>query len=152
MILSDLLRPEAVLVPLEAPNSEKAISALVDALVLEGGEPADRAALKAAIMAREAVGSTGVGGGVAIPHACSIHIKAPLMAVGRTAAPIDFQAPDGNPVKLVFLIAVPTTAAHIHLPVLTALGRVASDKGLLRQLINAPSPEKLYGLLSSVPV
>ena len=152
MILSDLLHPQAVLVPLEAPSPEKAVSALVDALVLEGSEPADRAAIKAAIMAREAVGSTGVGNGVAIPHACSIHIKTPLMAVGRAAVPIDFQSPDGHPVKLVFLIAVPTSAAHIHLPVLTALGRVASDKALLRKLVNAPSPDKLYALLSSIPV
>ena len=147
MTFTDLLHPDSVLVPLRAEDREAAISLLTDVLRLPGG-PADRAPLKAALLAREAAGSTGIGNGVAIPHARSPKITTPLLAVGLTARPIDFKSADGRLVTVVFLLAVPDAAPSSHLKILAALSRLASDKKLLSQLKKAIYPDELYNLLA----
>ena len=151
MNFMDLLHPDSVLVPLRATDREAAISLLVDVLRLPGG-PADCAPLKAALLAREAAGSTGIGNGVAIPHARSPKISAPLLAVGLTARPIDFKSADGKPVSLVFLLAVPNAMPSSHLKILAALSRLASDKKLLPLLKGATYPDELYNLLAPHPI
>ena len=151
MTLSDLLKPEAVLVPLSAESREAAIAALVEALRLNGG-PAAAESLRAAVLAREAAGSTGLGNGVAIPHARSAALAAPRLAVGRTSKPIDFKAADGKPVSLVFLLAVPEADPKSHLKALAALSRVASDKKLLKSLGKAATAAELFPLLAPVAV
>jgi len=147
--LSDLLRPESVLAPLRAGSRDEAISALVEVLPLlrEG-----RGALKAAILAREAAGSTGLGNGVAVPHARSPRIAAPLMSAGLVAPPIDFRSADGQPVSLVLLLAVPAADPTAHLKTLAALSRLASDKKLLRRLSKAASGLEFYDLIAGFPL
>jgi fructose PTS system EIIBC or EIIC component len=147
MMLSDLLHPDSVLVPLPTTDRDAAIALLVDVLRLPG-DPADRALLKAALLAREAAGSTGIGNGVAIPHARSPKISAPLLAAGLARRPIDFKSADGKPVFLVFLLAVPDAAPSSHLKVLAGLSRLASDKKLLPLLKKAAYPDEFYNLLA----
>jgi PTS system fructose-specific IIA component len=149
MTLSDLLSPSSVRVPLEAVDRETAISLLVEALALPGA-PDDLAQLKDAILAREQAGSTGIGNGVAIPHARSRWAAKPLLAVGRLAKPIDFSAADAKPVSLVFLLAVPETDPKSHLKVLAALSRLASDAKLLKALNKTRAPEELVALIAGV--
>ncbi len=149
--LSELLRPEAVLLPLVVPDREAAISALAGTLALSG-PASERERLIRAVLAREAAGSTGLGAGVAVPHARSPRLTAPLLAAGLAPVPIDFRSADGKPVSLVFLLAVPEKDPAAHLQALAALSRVAADKKLLRRLNKAASSEELYGLLAGVPL
>lgn len=147
---ADLLRVESVLAPMPGADREKAIAALVAALPIT--TPQAKEEVLAAVLAREAAGSTAIGEGVAIPHARSPHVSAPLLAVGRAAVPIDFHAADGLPVTLVFLLAVPTAEPSFHLKTLAAISRIAADKDLLRQLNAAADPRQLFDLISSRPV
>ena len=151
MTFADLLHPDSVLVPLRAADRDAAIALLADVLPLPGGA-ADRAPLKAALLAREAAGSTGIGNGVAIPHARSLNISVPLLAAGRATQPIDFKSADGKPVTLVFLLAVPAADPKSHLAVLAALSRMAMDKKLLRRLNKAASPDEFRAILAELPV
>lgn len=146
MTLSDLSSPGSVLVPLEAETKEAAVAALVGALALTAGAEE----LAAAVLAREAAGSTGIGRGVAIPHARSATLKAPRLAAGLTAKPLDFAAADGRPVTLVFLLAVPEADPKSHLKALAALSRLAQDAKRLRALMRAPSPREFLAELSQV--
>ena len=156
MRISDLLRPEAVLVPLRAADRHQAIAALVDALPLGAATPANRAAILSAVLAREASGSTAIGSGVAIPHARTPHVPATLMALALLAAPVAFESADsqadGQAVNLVFLLAIPAADPHSYLPVLAALSRMVSDEKLLRRMKKAASREELFGLISDFPL
>jgi fructose-specific phosphotransferase system IIA component len=147
--LADLLHPQSVLVPLVAADRQAAIEALVSALPFDRADnPEDRQELIAAVLAREQAGSTGIGEGVAIPHARSAKLSSPRLSVGLSERPIDFNAADGKPVTLIFLLAVPVAAPKSHLKALAALSRVVMDKKLLRQLTKANSAEDLYALLA----
>jgi mannitol/fructose-specific phosphotransferase system IIA component (Ntr-type) len=151
MLLSDLLRPESILLDLNSPDRDQAIARLVAALGLPG-TPADTDALRDAVLAREAAGSTGIGGGVAIPHARTGRVGSPRLAIGRPSPPLDFKSADDKPVDLVFLLAVPESDPKAHLKILAALSRIASDEGLLGRLRAAAAPSDLYSLLASIPV
>jgi len=148
--LADLLHLQSVLVPLVAADREAAIKALVSALPLDCDD--DRQGLVSAVLAREQAGSTGIGDGMAIPHARSSRLASPRMSVGLATRPIDFHAADGKPVVLVFLLAVPETAPQSHLKALASLSRIAMDKKLLRRITKAATAEDLYALLAERPV
>lgn len=151
--LGDLLHPLSVLVPLVAADRDQALEALVCALPFDHGDDENaRRALTEAALARERAGSTGIGDGVAIPHARSAKLTSPKLSVGLSARPIDFNSADGKPVSLIFLLAVPESDPKSHLKALAALSRVAMDKKLLRQLTKAASPEALYALLAERPI
>jgi mannitol/fructose-specific phosphotransferase system IIA component (Ntr-type) len=148
--LADLLRVESIVAPMAAATPEAAIAALV--AVLPVRDQNAREEIKAAVLSRETACSTGIGEGIAIPHARSTHVAAPLLAVGRAASPIDFHASDGLPVTLVFLLAVPTAEPSFHLKTLAAISRIAADKDLLRRLNAAADPRQLFDLISKRPV
>ena len=151
--LGDILDPLSVLVPLVASDREQAIEALVCALPFDQSDDENgRRELIAAALAREKAGSTGIGDGVAIPHARSSKLSFTRLSVGLSARPIDFNAADGKLVTLVFLLAVPESAPKSHLKALAALSRVVMDKKLLRQMTKASSPEDLYALLAEKPL
>lgn len=151
MVLSDILSPNSVLVPLRAIGPDSAVTALVEALELPGGTQ-DKEALKAAVLARESAGSTGIGNGIAIPHARSEKLSAPRLSIGLAQQPIDFNAADGKPVTLFFLLAVPAANPTSHLKALAALSRLASDKALRRDLARARSADELFKLVAQIPV
>jgi len=152
MVLRDLLRRESVLVPLDAADRGRAIAALVEVLALPGSGPEDRAAVRAAVLARETAGSTGIGHGVAIPHARAPQVPATCMAAARTAAPVDFAAADGQRASLLFLLAIPAAEPRSYLPVLAALSRLAGDQKLLRRLNKAADRDEFYDLISDFPL
>lgn len=121
MQLSDLLTPERVKVPLQGSSKDELMRELVGVLV-QAGTVADAEAVLGAVRAREAVLSTGIGGGVAIPHGKSPAAPELVLAAGVTAAPVDFASLDGEPVRLVFLLVGPHSAAGAHVK---ALGRIS---------------------------
>ena len=151
MIVSELLQRQSVLVPMAAVDREGVVAALVEALALP--EPAPpRAAIRAAVLARESAGSTGIGGGVAIPHARVSQLPRTFMAAGRAARPIEFGSADAKPVSLVFLLAIPAEDPRSYLPVLAGLSRLASDGGLLRRLARAAGPDEFFDCIADFPL
>lgn len=140
------LLPEAVWVASAA--SKREILALVaerfarvygldQAVVLEGLEE------------REALGSTGFGRGVALPHARIEAVRRPIAALLRLDAPVDFAAADAMPVDLVFGLLSPANAGVAHLHALAAISRLVRDEEMHRALADASDAEALYALLTN---
>lgn len=102
------------------------------------------------IQEREALGSTGFGRGVAIPHARIPDLHRPVAVFLRLDAPVDFEAADGMPVDLVFGLLSPETSGAAHLHALAAISRMMRDERMHKALVDAPGPEALYSLLSDV--
>jgi PTS system nitrogen regulatory IIA component len=110
----------------------------------------DQTTVLARIQERENLGSTGFGRGVAIPHARIVGLNRPVAAFFRLASPAAFDAADGMPVDLVFGLLSPEHAGAAHLHALAAISRLMRDERMHSALVQAPSAEALYGLLSNV--
>lgn len=110
----------------------------------------DPEAVRARIEEREALGSTGFGRGVAIPHARITGLGRPVAAFLRLESPVGFDAADGLPVDIVFGLLSPEQAGAAHLHALAAISRMMRDERMHTALAQAPSAEALYGLLSNV--
>lgn len=121
MVLSDLLSRSRVKVPLLATTKEDVMRELLDAS-LPDRDDATREAVMAALRARESVLSTGIGGGVAIPHAKTPLVDQLIMAAGVSARPVDYDALDGEPANLFFMLLGPEAASGAHVK---ALGRIS---------------------------
>ncbi len=101
------------------------------------------------LFSRERLGSTGLGAEVAVPHGRIKGLKRPLMAVLRSAEGIAFDAPDGKPVRLLFVLLVPEAATEEHLELLSAIAELLSDRALRSSLMTTPSPADLLGILNA---
>jgi len=101
------------------------------------------------LFAREKLGSTGLGQGVAIPHGRIKGLKEALGAFVRLAQPVPFDAPDGAPVSLVFVLLVPEKATEKHLQILSELAQMFSDKSLREAMSRAPDAAALYELVAA---
>jgi len=143
---SDLLRPEAVYEGVGVAHKKALFAQLctaADALGLDGRLTADRLA------AREKLGSTGFGGGVAIPHARLPDLSAVTGVFMRLAQPIEFDAVDDLPVDLVFMLVSPVDAGAEHLKALARVSRRLRDRTFLAKLRGAGSPDALYALFTA---
>jgi PTS system nitrogen regulatory IIA component len=110
----------------------------------------DRGEVLAKIEAREQLGSTGFGRGVAIPHARVAGVSRPVAALLRLEAPVAFDAVDGRPIDLVFGLLSPEHAGAAHLHALAAISRLMRDEQMHTALAQAPNAEAIYGLLCNV--
>ncbi|HEU4629415.1 MAG TPA: PTS sugar transporter subunit IIA [Gemmatimonadaceae bacterium] len=137
MLLTDLLAPGRVKVPLQGETKEAVMRELL-ATALPGRDPATLDAVMTALRAREDVLSTGIGDGVAIPHAKTPAVTELLMAAGVSARPIDFDALDGAPADLFFMLLGPETAASAHVKALGRISRVLRRPALREALRAAP--------------
>jgi len=126
MNLRELLRPESVLLSLEPGSKEEMIRRLVDVLPLEGGDEI-RGEVFEAVLEREKVMSTGIGRGVAIPHAKTDAVTGLMAAVGIATEPVAFDSIDGKPVTLFFLIVSDSRTTSPHIKALSLISRVLND-------------------------
>jgi len=110
----------------------------------------DRGVVAAHLDEREAMGSTGFGRGVAIPHARIAGLDRPVSVFFRLDAPVSFEAADGMPVELVFGLLSPEHAGAAHLHALAAISRLMRNESIRAHLADAPGAEAIYGLLSNV--
>lgn len=110
----------------------------------------DREVVLESLHEREALGSTGFGRGVAIPHARVVELNRPVAAVLRLEDAIDFAAADGMPVDLVFGLLSPVNAGVGHLHALAAISRLVRDDPIHAAVCEAQSPEAIYALLTGV--
>ncbi|WP_033330796.1 PTS fructose transporter subunit IIABC [Streptomyces novaecaesareae] len=136
---SGLITPALVDLYLAPEDKSEALRALAQRLVAEG-RVTDLEGFLADIAAREAQAPTGMGDGIGIPHCRSPHVTQPSLAFGRSAKGVDFDAPDGRPADLIFMIAAPAGADDTHLQILAALARRLMDPAFTGALRDAESP------------
>ena len=148
MILTSILLPNCVKVPLKSKEKEAVITELID-LLDSHGQLTDRDAALEAVLEREKIRSTGIGSAIAIPHAKCNVVKEIVMAIGIAAEPIDFESIDDEPVTIVILLVSPLDQIGPHIQALARISKLMLDKEFKNQLENADSPEQLYELLSS---
>jgi fructose-specific phosphotransferase system IIA component len=145
MKITDILSPEAVKVPLVSTEKKPVIDELVDVLD-EAGLIEDPDTLKQVVWEREQQRSTGIGDGLAIPHGKSTCSKDLVMAIGRPAAPIDFDSLDGRKVELIVLLASPPDRTADHIQALGKISRLMSDPKIREAAYGASTAESLYQL------
>jgi mannitol/fructose-specific phosphotransferase system IIA component (Ntr-type) len=144
--LADYLREDLVLWDL--PHLDK--PAFIEAFVAEVATRlpvVDAAELLDRLLAREAEQSTGVGGGLALPHAIVPGLEKTVLVVGRAGEGLDFAALDSQPVDLFFLLLSPPDAADEHLRLLARVARIIIAEEMLAKLRSAPGPQELFRLL-----
>ncbi len=149
-VLSGYLTERTVREELAAGDKESAIREMAG-LLAQSGKVADVDALVAAALAREAQGTTGLGEEIAIPHAKTDAVTAPLVGFARSGEGIEWGALDGTRAKLVFMISVPQAAAgDEHLRILALLSRKLMDTGFRERLASAPTRSEIMRVLSEV--
>ena len=141
MRITDLLKPEGIKLGGAAVDKLDAITQMVDLMAKEGNV-VDKEKYKAAVLAREAESTTGVGDGIAIPHAKTDAVSAPGLAAMTVPAGVDYDEPDGEPANLIFLIAAPNTKENVHLEVLSRLSTLLMDDDFTEALRNAKTVEE----------
>jgi mannitol/fructose-specific phosphotransferase system IIA component (Ntr-type) len=147
MGLADLLRPEFVQIDGPPVSKEEMIRTLVEPLA-DGGLIEGVSQVTRALLERERVMSTGVGGGVALPHAQSAAVKEFAVAIGRPREPIDFRAIDEKPVHLVFLAVGPEDRTGL-MRVLTRISRLLYTGDLQKKIMKAETPEEVIRLIAA---
>lgn len=147
MKLAALLSPDVVVVDLTAPTKKGVLEELCGVLGRAGKLP-DPAAMVRTLMEREALGSTGIGAGVAIPHGKSANVPGQAAALGISKRGIGFDALDGEPVHIVFLLVAPTEAAGDHLKALAKISRLLKDKFFRQTLRDAKSAADALKIIS----
>jgi PTS system nitrogen regulatory IIA component len=143
--LSDLLRPDHVIARLKAGDKPRLLAELARRAAADAGRSAPE--LAALLAAREALGSTGVGAGIAVPHARVEGLPAPTGLFARLDRAIDYESIDGQPVDLVFLLLSPTQEAGGHLAALAAVSRRLRDRKIADALRRTDDPARMQALL-----
>ncbi len=146
MNLMDVISPRCIKVPLESQTKEEVIAELVDLLVAVKKLP-HRNVIYDALIEREEVGSTGIGHGVALPHAKCAEVKDIYVACGISSDGIDFEALDREPVHIFFMILAPRTAPGQHLKVMSILTRILSKASSREEIIKAKNADEVYSTL-----
>ena len=146
MLLTELLSLERVKIPLRARTKDDLLQELVEA-VSQGLPAAAADSILSAVRDREQVLSTGIGQGVPIPHGRTPVVDQLLMAAGVTAAPVDFDALDGEPVELCFVLVGPESAAGAHVKALSRISRLLRRASLRDALRAASTPDEFLRLV-----
>lgn len=148
MKITDLLKPQSILLNASPTNKADAIYTLGD-LMDKGGNLSDKAEYLKAVFAREESGSTGLGDGIATPHAKSAGVKEAGLAAMVVPNGVDFDALDGQPSRLFFMIAAPEGAADTHVEVLSKLATMVIDPDFKNALIQAATVDRFLELITA---
>ena len=140
MLLSELLSAERVRIPLVSRTKPDLLRELVE--LATNGDPALGAAVLAAVHEREKVLSTGIGDGIAIPHGRTPHVRELVVAAGAVREPLEFDALDGAPVRIFFLLVGPDSDASAHIRALSRIARLLRGQALRDALASATSGDE----------
>ena len=143
MKLSELLDQNHIIPDLKAKDKKGVLEELVD--VIFCSDPSfDKDSLVKILLERERLGSTGIGDGVAIPHGKFQGLKEPIISFGRSRKGLDFEAMDGDPTFLFFLLVAPEDSASIHLKALAKIARIIKNRSFRNLLMQVPTREEIY--------
>jgi fructose-specific phosphotransferase system IIA component len=148
MLLTKILQPDCIKVPVESRDKEAVITELVD-LLDANGLLLDRDNVLDAVLTRERIQSTGTGAGIAIPHGKCNAVKELVMAIGIAHEPIEFDSIDGKPVTIVILLVSPMNQTGLHIQTLATISRLMLNEEFRQQLENVTRPDEVYELLNN---
>lgn len=146
MNITDLIKKDSILIGQSLKDKKDAIETAVK-LMQNLGNLSNPQDFKDKVYAREAQGSTGVGEGVAIPHGKSGSVTKPGLSAITIPEGVDFESLDGEPVKLLFLIAAPESDSNVHLTILSRLATLLMDKNFIDSLVGAKSKEEFLEII-----
>jgi len=144
--LANILPVEQVLVGVDATSKKRAFEEA--GLLFENLHGLSRALVTDSLFARERLGSTGLGHGVAIPHGRIKGLKSPMAAVFQLAQSIGFDAPDEQPVKILIFLLVPEAATQIHLEILSEIAELLSNAAVRDGMLVSPTSQSLHALIA----
>jgi PTS system nitrogen regulatory IIA component len=145
--ISQLLPLTNVMVGLEASSKKRVFEQA--GLLFENNQGIARVKVFDSLFARERLGSTGLGEGIAIPHGRIKGLKDAVAAVLRLSEPVAFDAPDGKPVSLLLILLVPEQATQQHLEILSEVAEMLSDRAMRDRLLSEADPKALHEALAS---
>lgn len=148
MKIQDLLKKEVMIMDLKATSKEAAIDEMITKLV-DTGVVTNFAIFKDGIMKREAQTSTGLGDGIAMPHSKNAAVKEATVLFAKSASGVDYEALDGQPTDLFFMIAAPDGANDTHLAALAGLSKYLLKEGFADQLRQAKTPDDIIATFDS---
>lgn len=140
--IARLLPPANIVLDLEASSKKRVFEQA--GLLFENNQGIARSKVYDALFAREKLGSTGLGQGIAIPHGRIKGLKEAVGSFLRLDTPVQFDAPDGKPVGMAFVLLVPEAATELHLQILSVLAQMFSEKGFREQLTAAQDPAAVH--------
>jgi mannitol/fructose-specific phosphotransferase system IIA component (Ntr-type) len=143
MRLTEILKPQNIKVPLVSTVKTEAIGELVN-LLAENKEITDAKKVLEAVLDREATRTTGIGNGLAIPHGKCSGTTNLVMAIGKATTPIDFQAIDGRPVTLIWLLSSPPDKTGPHIHALARISRLMTIDRFRQALAQATTAQQVY--------
>jgi PTS system nitrogen regulatory IIA component len=146
-LISRILPASNVLIDLPASSKKRAFEQA--GLLFENNQAIAHSKVFDSLFARERLGSTGLGQGVAIPHGRIKGLKEAIAAFVRVAEPIQFDAPDGQPVSLMIFLLVPEQASQQHLDILSELTQMLSDKPFREGLMTAQDAQTVHAALTT---
>lgn len=147
MKIVDLLHPETIISSLQARTKDDVLAELAEAL-FKFDESLDRTEVIKVLHERERLGSTGIGDGVAIPHGKLKSLDKLLIAFARSVDGVDFDAMDGKPAHLFFLLVAPEESVGVHLKMLARISKILKNKATREQLVQAPDAQALYKIIA----
>ncbi len=148
MKITELLTKETITTELLSTAKEDVIEELV-AVLDEAGKLEDKVSFKKAIQDREAQSTTGIGEGIAIPHAKTVAVKAPAIAFGKSIDGVDYESLDGAPSHLFFMIAATEGANQTHLEALSRLSSMLMDSDVRKALLDASTKEEILEIIDT---
>lgn len=148
MTLETILPPERVLYDVPG-GSKKRVLEFFSTFIAQNTPSLDSQEVFSRLIGRERLGSTGIGNGVAIPHARSPHCSSPIAGFLKLSEPIDFDAIDGDPVDLVFVLLVPEEADDTHLSLLGEVATIMNDADTRQQLRRTTSQRELLDIITA---
>jgi len=148
MILTQILQPDCIKVPVESRDKEAVITELVD-LLDANGLLLDRDEALEAVLTRERTQSTGTGAGIAIPHGKCNAVKELVIAIGIAHEPIEFNSIDGKPVTILILLVSPADQTGPHIQALATISRLMLNEEFRQQLERVTSSDEVYELLNN---
>ena len=146
-LISSILPLENVILDADSTSKKRVFERV--GILFENTRQIARSQVFDSLFAREKLGSTGLGQGVAIPHGRIKNLRDAVAAFVKTEAPIPFDAPDGQPVNLIFVLLVPERATDLHLQLLGELAQMFSDKNFREQLQASNDPVVIHQMFSN---
>ena len=145
-LISKLLLPGNILLDSESTSKKRVFERV--GLLFENTDQISRSQVFDSLFAREKLGSTGLGQGVAIPHGRVKNLREGVAAFVKTSHAIPFDSPDGQPVNMIFVLLVPERATDLHLQLLAELAEMFSNKAFREQLQNCDDPAVIHQLFT----
>lgn len=148
MKILDVLKRETILSELKAQDKTGILEEMVDAVAQIAGVNSQD--LVRVLMERERLGSTGIGGGIGIPHGKLKALDTLVLGFGLSRRGVDFESMDGNPTHIFFLLVTPENSTGLHLKLLARISKLLKQEPFKERLMNAISGDEIYAIIQEV--